>query len=144
VNAQEIVARVRQSQFLRFAVVGAAGFVVNEAVLFVILLVDFWHFNAYWAEAVAFMFAATFTWWGNRRLTFREHAAATARGMAREWAAFMAANALGGAVNYATFVAVVHFAPVPFDSPFLGVVAGTLAGLVFNFTMSKRFVFRAR
>jgi putative flippase GtrA len=137
------IPQLAHSKFLRFALVGAAGFVVNEAVLFLILLVAFWHFNAYAAEAVAFLFAATFTWWGNRWLTFREHAAAGAQGMAREWMKFIAANALGGAVNYAIFAALVHFAPAPLNSPFLGVVAGTLVGLLFNFTMSKRFVFRA-
>lgn len=132
-----------RSQFLRFALVGTAGFVVNEAVLFLVLLFGFWSLNAYSGEAIAFLVAASFTWWGNRRLTFHEHAAGTAPGMAREWAAFMAANALGGAVNYAIFAALVRLAPAPFNSPFLGVVAGTLAGLIFNFTMSKRFVFRA-
>lgn len=130
-----------RSQFLRFAVVGTAGFVVNEAVLFVFLRL--FHLDPYSGQAAAFLFAATFTWWGNRWLTFREQAADTTQGMAREWAKFIAANALGGAVNYAIYASLVTFAPPPLDSPFLGVVAGTLAGLVFNFTMSKRYVFRA-
>jgi len=132
---------IRQSQFLRFAVVGTAGFVVNEAVLFVFL--KLLRLDPYSGQAVAFLFAASFTWWGNRWLTFYEHAAVTTPGMAREWAKFIAANALGGAVNYAIYASLVTFAPKPFDSPFLGVVAGTLVGLLFNFTMSKRFVFRA-
>ena len=132
---------IAHSQFLRFAIVGTAGFVVNEAVLFAFLKIL--HLGPYSGQAVAFVFAATFTWWGNRFLTFRAQAATTASGMAREWATFIAANALGGAVNYAVYASLVTFAPAPFDNPFLGVVAGTLAGLVFNFTMSKRFVFRA-
>ncbi|HUJ02328.1 MAG TPA: GtrA family protein [Rhizomicrobium sp.] len=139
-NAEEIARRVSRSQFLRFAVVGTAGFAVNEAALFALLKAL--HLDPYSGQAIAFLFAATFTWWGNRRLTFRAQAAATAQGMAREWAKFIAANALGGAVNYAIYAALVTFAPAPFDSPFLGVVAGTLVGLAFNFTMSKRFVFR--
>jgi putative flippase GtrA len=141
VNAQEFARRIRTSQFLRFAVVGTAGFLVNEAALFALLRLA--GLDPYSGQAVAFLFAATFTWWGNRWLTFRAHAAGTAQGMAREWAKFIAANALGGAVNYAIYASLVTFAPAPFDSPFLGVVAGTLAGLIFNFTMSKRFVFRA-
>ncbi len=132
---------IARSQFLRFAAVGTAGFAVNEAVLFIFLRV--FHLDPYSGQALAFLFAASFTWWGNRRLTFREHGAGTAHGMAREWAKFIAANALGGAVNYAVYAALVTFAPSPANNPFLGVVAGTLAGLVFNFTMSKRFVFRA-
>ena len=130
-----------RSQFLRFAVVGTAGFVVNEAVLFALL--KLLRLDPYSGQAAAFLFAATFTWWGNRMLTFRAHAATGAGGMAREWASFIAANALGGAINYAIYAMLVSIAPAPFNSPFLGVVAGTLAGLVFNFTMSRRFVFRA-
>ncbi len=132
---------IARSQFLRFALVGTAGFVVNEAVLFAFLKIL--HLDPYSGQAVAFVFAATFTWWGNRFLTFREQAAVSRGGMAREWATFIAANALGGAVNYAIYASLVTFAPAPFNSPFLGVVAGTLVGLAFNFTMSKRFVFRA-
>ena len=62
-----------RSRFLRFAIVGAGGFVVDECVLAAL------HYGAgldrYSARAISILCAMTFTWWGNRNLTFREHAA---------------------------------------------------------------------
>jgi putative flippase GtrA len=133
--------RLRGSQFLRFAVVGAAGFLVNEAALFIGL--KFLHLGVYAGFLFAFFVAVTFTWWGNRMLTFREQAAQGGRDVFAEWLKFVAANGLGFAVNYAVCVTLVPFARTPLNSPYVALGCGTLAGLVFNFAMSKRFVFRA-
>jgi putative flippase GtrA len=134
-------AQLRGSQFLRFAAVGAAGFLVNEAVLFVGL--EFLHLGVYAGGVFAFFAAVTFTWWGNRVLTFREQAAKGVHGAAAEWLKFVAANGLGFAVNYAVYATLVTFARAPLNSPYIALGCGTLTGLVFNFAMSKRFVFRA-
>ncbi len=133
--------RLRGSQFLRFAVVGAAGFLINEAALFIGL--KLLHLGAYAGGVFAFFVAVTFTWWGNRMLTFRGQAAQGARGVVAEWLKFVAANGLGFAVNYAVYATLVTFARAPLNSPYVALGCGTLAGLIFNFAMSKRFVFRA-
>jgi len=54
------------------------------------------------------------------------------------------ANALGAAVNYATFTLLVRFAPALLSNPLLATAIGVGVGLIFNFTLSKRFVFRAQ
>jgi putative flippase GtrA len=46
-------------------------------------------------------------------------------------------------VNYSTYSLLVSFAPFPLDNPLVATAAGVGVGLVFNFTLSKRFVFRA-
>ena len=135
---QALWLRLRDARFIRFGLVGGAGFFVNEAALWVIL--NFIGLDRYTAQIPAFFVAVTFTWWGNRVLTFREHAAQTS--LIREWAKFVAANGLGAIANYALYVCLLRFAPYPANSPYLALAAGTLLGLVFNFTMSKRFVFR--
>ena len=137
----EILRRIQSSQLLRFLLVGGAGFFVNTGVLW--LALNLLHLDVYSGQALAFLCAVTFTWWGNRTLTFREHAADSRAGMLREWVKFVAANGIGGAVNYAVYVSLVTFARAPFSNPYLAVAIGTIAGLAFNFTMSKRFVFRA-
>lgn len=127
------------SRFLRFAIVGTGGFVVDESVLAAM------HygvgFDRYSARAISILCAMTFTWWGNRNLTFREHAAV---GNARfhEWLRFMLANAVGALVNYGVYSALVSFAPAPASNPLLATAAGVGVGLIFNFTLSKRFVFK--
>jgi putative flippase GtrA len=135
----ELARRIAASRFLRFAIVGTGGFVVDECVL--ALTTRLFHLDPYSGRAISFFCAVTFTWWGNRMLTFRDRAAR--EGLLREWAKFFAANALGGVVNYGTYAALVAFAPKPFGDPFLALAAGAIAGLFFNFAMSHAFVFRA-
>ncbi len=60
--------------------------------------------DRYSARAISIFCAATFTWWGNRNLTFAEHAATGGAGeLAREWFKFMLANGVGALVNYAAY-----------------------------------------
>ncbi len=133
--------RLQSSQFLRFGIVGGTGFFVNEAALYA--AIHFLKFGPYVGGIFAFLITVTFTWGGNRLLTFRDKAAHGLKHMLEEWAKFVAANTLGFVVNYVVYAALVTFAPAPLNSPYLALAFGTLAGLIFNFTLSKRFVFRA-
>lgn len=138
--AERIRGSVR-SPYLRFALVGGCGFLVDETILAIL------HYllglDRYSSRAISIFCAATFTWWGNRNLTFAEHATrGGARGLLREWFKFMLANGVGAVVNYSTYTLFVTFAPEPLSNPLLATVAGVAVGLVLNFTLSKRFVFR--
>jgi len=132
------VSRLSKVRFLRFALVGTAGFVVNECILFLALHVA--GLNKYQAWFPAFAVAVTFTWWGNRTLTFRGRAAT--HNIALEWLIFVLTNGFGALANFGTYYALVKFAPAPFGNPLLANAVGTLVGLVFNFTVSSRVVFR--
>jgi len=125
------------SAFLRFALVGAAGFVVNEAALWIALNVLHLGKDAAWF--FAFVPAVTFTWWGNRSFTFREHASTGARAMLNEWVRFVTTNSFGALVNFVIYELLIHLTAA---SPLLALACGVLAGMVFNFTLSKKFVFR--
>ncbi|HYC03657.1 MAG TPA: GtrA family protein [Azospirillaceae bacterium] len=137
-------------QILTFGLIGVGGAFVDMAALWAAIHLA--GLNPYAGRVVSFLVAATFTWWMNRTFTFRD---ASRRAALRQWARFIAANSLGGVVNYAVFAAVVAFGPavagwilgdlwqVPGALwPFLGVAAGSLAGMVFNFVLSKLLVFR--
>jgi putative flippase GtrA len=140
VNLGELFDRVITSRFLRFGIVGAGGFVVDSSVLF--LMHRIIGLDPYSARAISIFVAMNFTWMGNRQLTFREHRAKKPGAMLQEWARFIATNLLGALVNYAVYAAVVRFAPPPLDNLYLALAMGVGAGLVFNFTLSKRLVFR--
>ncbi|MEI9931684.1 MAG: GtrA family protein [Rhizomicrobium sp.] len=127
------------SAFLRFGLVGAAGFVVNEAALWVAL--HLLHFGRDVSWFVAFLPSVTFTWWGNRTFTFREHASTGAKAMLREWAHFVVTNSFGALVNFGVYELLIHFTAV---GPLLALACGVLAGMMFNFTLSKRLVFRPK
>ena len=142
-NFEQQLRALLRSRFLRFGVVGVAGFVADETVLTVLhYLIGL---DRYSARAISIFCAATLTWWGNRNLTFAEHATTGGIGeMAREWFKFMLANIVGAALNYGTYTVLVSFAPPPLSNPLLAAAVGVGVGLIFNFTLSKRFVFRAQ
>ena len=127
-------------RFLLFLCVGAAGFVVNAAALWVGL--HALRLNAYVAGLCSFLVAVTFTWWGNRTFTFRERAARGRNSILAEWAGFVAANGVGFALNYTAYATMIAVAPPPANNPFLALAVGTIAGLALNFLLSSRLVFR--
>jgi putative flippase GtrA len=59
----------------------------------------------------------------------------------RRWAIFLAVNLVGFACNYGAYAALITSVPVVAANPVLGVAAGSLAGMVGNFFLSRRFVF---
>ena len=123
-------------QLARFTLVGGAGFLVDVVVLYSCLALGM---DLYGGRAVSFLAAATFTWWFNRNFTFGR---AGFPGAGVEWSCFLAANLTGGAMNIAVYAALIEAGAVFADYPALAVAAGSLAGLIVNFTASKLFVFR--
>jgi putative flippase GtrA len=122
-------------QFLSFAVVGAIGFVVDVAVLYLVAPLLGW----YGARVVSFLAAATATWALNRRYTFRRSQAS----VLREYLGYLVTMLGGAVVNYGAYVLVLHWATGPW-APAAGVALGSCAGLVVNFLSARYLVFRAR
>lgn len=123
------------AQLFRFALVGAAGFVVDSAVLYAALYAGA---GLYGGRVLSYLCAATFTWYCNRRFTF----ASTNQNQKTEWARFTLLNLGGFAVNYGTYAVLVAGVPLVAAHPILGVAAGSVAGLFVNFGINKFLVFR--
>jgi putative flippase GtrA len=140
VTRNDLFKLLASSQFIRFGVVGAGGYVVDASVLF--LMLHWAKLDPYSGRIVSYLAAATFTWVGNRYLTFADQRAHLFHGILREWVRFLAANAIGGLVNVGLYATLVRYAPPPVNNPFVAQLFGVAAGLVFNFTLSKRLVFR--
>jgi putative flippase GtrA len=122
-------------QFFRFALVGVVGFVVDAAVLYLGLQIGLGYFGG---RAVSFFCAVLTTWLINRQFTFAEKANL---GLATEVLRYFLAMLVGGAVNYATYSAVViEFSHLPM-LPLIAVAAGSVAGLFFNFFAARLWVF---
>ncbi|SHJ45456.1 Putative flippase GtrA (transmembrane translocase of bactoprenol-linked glucose) [Roseomonas rosea] len=134
--------RALAAEFLRFGVVGAAGFAVDTAVLYAALGLGA---GLYGGRVLSYLAAATATWAMNRAWTFR--AAAGPRGraaMGRQWALFLLVNLVGFAMNYGAYALLVGNLPLAAAHPVLGVAAGALAGMGGNFLLSRRYVFQNR
>ncbi len=130
-------------QFGKFGMVGLAGLAVDIAVLTLVMggagIMGGAGLGPYAGRVVSFLAAATTTWALNRSFTFRgEHDG----GPLRQWAKFIAANSVGGVINYLTYAALIAGTATVAAHPFLGVAAGSVAGMFFNFAASKKLVFR--
>lgn len=125
-------------EFLRFGIVGVAGFLVDAGVLTAGIALG----TGPWiGRVVSYLAAATTTFALNRVWTFR--AARSAGGLGRQWMLFLLVNLLGFVCNYGTYAALVAGVPLVAAQPVIGVAAGSLAGMAANFLMSRRFVFGA-
>lgn len=118
-------------QLALFTLVGGAGFAVDAGVL--LLLIHAVSLDVYVARLLSWLAAATFTWWLNRTLTFRDRGA----GLLRQWLMFLAANSGGGLINIGVSSALIASRMTPVAA----VACGALAGLLWNFLASRRFVF---
>ena len=137
---KNLLDRLQKSKLVRFGAVGGAGFFVNEAALAVAKNLLGMGNHAGWL--FGFAVAVTFTWWGNRVFTFHEHKSLGHAGILAEWARFVATNSLGAAANFAVFSLLIGFAPSPLSNSYIALAFGVLVGLIFNFTLSKKLVFR--
>jgi putative flippase GtrA len=123
-------------QFVRFSVVGTIAFVVDAGTLQAALALGADHYSG---RLLSYLVAATAAWALNRRYTFRLGAR---EGLALEWLHYLAANAVGGLVNYLTYAGAVLLFDTVRAWPVLGVAAGSATGLAFNFIANKYWVFK--
>lgn len=125
-------------EFARFAVIGVIGFIVDASTLK--LVVALLHMDLYSGRVVSFLTAATGNWMLNRRFTFRR----SDQSPVRQWLKYLGANGIGFLVNYSTYAALITYVAVAKAHPVIGVAAGAIAAMSFNFTINKFWVFRAR
>lgn len=123
-------------ELLRFTTVGALGFFVDAGTLRLALTLGL---GPWVGRLVSYLAAATFTYFLNRAWTFRDRAGV---GGAGQWARFLLFNLGGFLANYGVYaLLLVNFETVA-RWPEIGVGVGALAGLVVNFSLSRRFVFK--
>lgn len=120
----------------RFVVVGGVGFLVDAAVLMLLVNVNGW--NPFYARLLSFAVAVTATWLLNRRYTFarrrrhRTHA---------EYSRYVLAQSLGAALNYAVFAACLVGSQRLRELPVLALAVGSIVAMGFNFWVMQWLVF---
>ena len=131
--------RIKQlHQLIRFGISGVAGFLVDAGI--VALCIQTVDMRPIPAQAVAFSVAVTVTWLINRHWTFAEHASDK---WLHEWIRYVAANSIGAAVNNSVYAILVLTAVTFSKDPVLAVAAGSVAGMVFNYSSSILLVFKS-
>lgn len=122
--------------FFHFALVGFSGTIVNLAVL---TLLVFAGIPVRISVAVAIVVAMLSNFVLNRWFTF-PHAQESP--WLPQLLGFVSACSLGAVVNYITVLLLLYIFPLFEKIPQIPAVIGVLAGLVFNFILSKNIVFR--
>jgi len=140
VTTEKTIRYLLAHPYMRFAMVGGVGFTVDTGVLAFNTEVLGLHFLL--ARAISIFTAMMFTYLGNRHLTFADRRAHGGPAILREWLTFVAANSFGAVVNYSVSALVVYAMPPPLNSQYVGLVCGVAVGMVLNFTLSKRLVFK--
>ena len=123
------------NEFFRFGVVGLFGLVIDTATVYGLRF----PLGLYGAGLIAYFTATSATWALNRLWTFRgrgQH-----RSAPRQWVMFMTMNLCGFVLNRSTYALLVTFVAVAARQPVIAVAAGSLAGLLVNFNLSRRVVF---
>jgi putative flippase GtrA len=123
------------AQFLRFGVVGLAGFAVDAAAFYALWAA----LGFYGARALSYLAAASTTWALNRAWTFR--GAGSGR-VWRQWGRFVVLNLAGFVLNYGTSALLYEHVALCRAYPVLAIFAGALAGMTANFTLARAVVFR--
>ncbi|WP_240759326.1 GtrA family protein [Lichenicoccus roseus] len=123
-------------QFMRFGVVGVLGFLCDATTVYAMRHV----IGQAGALILAYFVAASMNFVINRLWTFRGVGAGD--NLLRQWGIFLAANSLGFLLNRGTALTLTYTVPFINQHVVLALVAGTLAGMFSNFTLSRRLVFR--
>lgn len=131
------MSRTDLGRLLRFGIVGTLGFAVDSLVLLTLLATT--GMDPYIARLPAFVCAASFTWLVNRSWTFAD---ARRDAPVGQWGRYVTAMTIGAVANYGTYVVVITAFAMAMAWPVLGVAAGSLAGMVVNYTLARRFIFR--
>jgi putative flippase GtrA len=123
--------------FLRFGLVGVAGFTVDAIVLHA--LVGGLGVSPYLARLASFPTAVLATWLLNRSFTFRHP---TAHGPVRQALTYAAVQGAGGAANIAVYSAAIALVPALRQALLVPLAFGSAAGLCLTFLGSKHFAFK--
>jgi putative flippase GtrA len=122
----------------RFVLIGFLGFLVDAGVLH--LLVSGAGARPIAARVGSFFCASFVTWRLNRRYTFAGRS--SGNGSFGEYLRYLWTSGVGAAVNYSVFATLVLTLPLVAATPTLGVAAGSVAGMIVNFTLYRLVVFR--
>ena len=122
--------------FLRFALIGCVGFICDICAFSLMLKTDEVSLNE--ARICAFYFAATVTWLGNRKVTF----VSCDIPFLIQWLRFIAAATVSAVPNFIVFNTILHFWNNEMLAPLLAFCCGVLVGLISNYTLCRRWVFK--
>ena len=132
-----MVGVILNSQFFRFAVVGAVGFFVDGLYLVLLIRLDW---SLFLARLGSFACAVSIAWYFNRIWTFYKMGAAKAP-VVKQYGYYLTAQLIGAGINFGTFFLVIHWVPVLGSEPLIALAVGSLVAMCFNYVLAKKVVY---
>ncbi|USD42527.1 GtrA family protein [Vibrio sp. SCSIO 43135] len=123
-------------RFVKFGMVGSIGFLADAGLFSLLFYLGDW--APLPARVVAFLFAATVTWCGNRCFTFT-HCQHVAKG--KQWLKFIVVALFSAIPNLIVFNLALLVLGSGGIAALVALAFGVLAGMVSNFLLSSRWVF---
>jgi len=120
---------------MRYCLVGVIGFCTDGGLLQA--GIHFMGWGVIVARVPSFITAVLVTWYLNRGFTFR----AQHKSFRESFPAYIAANAVGLAINFGTYSAGVLLSETLAQYPLVPLAVGAGLGLIFNFIAAK-YIFR--
>lgn len=115
----------------KFALVGGTGFVIDGALFYLLVKTGL---EIMPARLIAFWLTASFTWLGNKYLTFK---CSLKSNLLMQWGKHMASAHCSGVANLVTFYFISLTGALE-----LAFTVGVLVGAISNYWLSDKFVFR--
>lgn len=131
------LAHISNHRLLIFGLVGTLGFVVDGSVFMVGL--HLLNLSPFEARGIAFLVALTVTWYGNRTFTFINR---THSNKISQWQKYFFAASVSAIPNFTVFFLIISSLPASEVSSLVAMVGGILTGMLSNFWLCDRFVFR--
>jgi len=125
-------------QFIRFGCVGGLGFVWDAGTVYALRPL----LGLSLATLLAYFVAASANWVVNRLWTFRKHSHEGS--LFQQWLRFLGANSAGFALNRSAVYTLFLTIPLCVKYPVLALAVGATSGLVANFALSRRLVFKVK
>ena len=117
--------------FLRYTAVGGIGFLVDGGLLYLLTAMGMGEFVA---RIVSIILALFVTWWIHRRFTFHVEAPPSLAEVAR----YYASNAMGAAVNYGVYCALILYVT---DKIWMALITASVVALAVNYAGARVVVF---
>ena len=124
------------AQFLRFAVVGGIGFIIDGGLLWFLLT---YGVDTYLARVFSFPIAVIATWWLNRIWTF---SSARKASPGKQLNFYLTVQITGALSNYLMYILTVQTFGTDRLVAIIGFVLGSFVGMFINFSGARYVVFR--
>lgn len=126
---------ILKSQFFKFSYVGAIGFAIDAGIVWFLTTN---HIHPIIAQVIAFLLAVICTFFLNRRFSFPN----TEKKWFQQLLNYILGTSVGSFVNNTVYIVLVLESKLFYSKPVFAVAIGSLLGMVFNFVISKFWVFR--